>query len=103
MSGHEKRKHPRHTSNALLRVYTDITNCAYTLQLKDISKGGAFVRTDHVPNIGDIITYVILDKNFKQRFVGNAKVVRVVPEGIDRGFAIELEKELVDEISADLI
>jgi hypothetical protein len=100
----EKRKHERHQSTGLFRVYTSLTNACYTVMLQDISKGGAFIKSPHLPSMGDIITYVVLDEDRKERFVGNAKVTRVISEGEkhERGFGIELEKNLLDEIIDDL-
>jgi hypothetical protein len=100
----EKRKHPRLESEGLFRIYTNLTNCAYTVGLRDISKEGAFIKTKHLPEIDDIITYVVLDDDGKERIVGNAKVVRVSNTGADKdiGFAIKLESQLVDTILEDL-
>jgi len=100
----EKRRHERKPSNRLFRIYTSITRGAYTVHLKDISKGGAFIRTEHRPKVNETITFVVLDEYNKDRFVGNARVVWCKETGPEagRGFGIELEKELMEEILEEL-
>ncbi len=98
----EKRKHPRIQATGVMRVYTSLTNCKYTVQLKDISRGGAFIRTKHLPTIGEIITYIIVDDaSFKELFIGNAIVKWVKDRNCNEdeiGFGIEMDKELEDEV-----
>ena len=100
----EKRRHERKPSNRLFRIYTSITRGAYTVHLKDISKGGPFIRTEHRPKVNETITFVVLDEYNKDRFVGNARVVWCKETGPEagRGFGIELEKELMEEILEEL-
>jgi len=100
----EKRRYERESSNGLFRIYTSVTRGAYSVHLKDISKGGAFVRTKHQPEVNETITYVVLDDYDKDRFVGNARVAWRKERGpeADRGFGIELEKELTEEIVREL-
>jgi len=100
----EKRKYERKPSNAIFRIYTSVTCCAYTVNLKDISKGGAFIRTKHQPKANETITYVVLDDTNTDRFVGNARVAWCKENGpeADRGFGIEVEKELMEEIVREL-
>ncbi len=92
----EKRKHERKPSNGVFRIYTSVTCCAYTVQLKDISKGGAFIRTKHQPKVNETITHVVLDDSNRDRFVGNARVAWHKENGpeADRGFGIEVEKDI---------
>lgn len=100
----ERRKHERKPSNKPFRIYTSVTRGAYTIYLKDISKGGAFIRTKHKPKVNETITYVVLDDYSKDRFVGNARVAwckETGPEAV-RGFGIELEKEFMEEIVKEL-
>lgn len=101
----EKRKHERIKSTGVMKVYTSISAAKYTVNIGDISKGGAFIRTKHLPKIGEIITYIIVDdKTFKELFIGNAEVAWIKEKGDEKnvGFGIELEKELTDEIFATL-
>jgi len=100
----EKRRYERKPSNGLFRLYTSVTRGAYTVYLKDISKGGVFVRTKHQPKVNETITYVVVDDYNKDRFVGNARVAWCKQGGpeTNRGFGIELEKELTEEILKEL-
>ncbi len=98
----EKRRHPRIPTTGIMKVYTSLTNCKYTVQLKDISRGGAFIRTKHLPKIGEIITYIIVDDaSFRELFIGNA-IVKWIKDGKcnedEIGFGIELDKELEEEV-----
>ncbi|MCK5882945.1 MAG: PilZ domain-containing protein [Bacteriovoracaceae bacterium] len=103
----DKRRHPRIQSEGLLKVYTSLTACKYTVKLADISKGGAFVRTIHIPEMGEIVTYAIVDESTqRERFIGNAVVKWIKDRGCseeDMGFGIELEKELEDEVIRELV
>ena len=100
----EKRKYERKSSGGLFRVYTSVTNCAYTVNLKDISKGGTFIRTKHRPKVDETITFIVLDDDNKDRFVGNARVAWCKENGpeADRGFGIQFEKEFAEEIVREL-
>lgn len=99
-----KRKHKRFSSKGFLKIYTSITRGAYTVGLKDISKGGAFIKTEHMPEVGETITYVVVDEWGRERYVGNAKVKWCKRIGLsdNKGFGIEFEKKLVDEIEKEL-
>lgn len=100
----ERRRHERRSSNGLFRIYASITCGACTVYLKDISKDGAFIRTKHQPKVNETITYIILDDYNKDRFVGNAWVTWCKERGpeADRGFGIEFEKKLTEEIIKEL-
>jgi hypothetical protein len=95
----ELRRHERKESSGMFRVYTNLTCCAYTVQLRDVSKNGAFIRNKHLPQVGDVITYMVLDNVATVHQAGNAKVVRVQAQGTEDevGFAIEMEQALTDE------
>ena len=92
----ELRKHPRESSNGHLRVRTSVSGVAYTVSLRDVSRGGAFVRTEHVPGAGEIISFEILDEYCLKIESGRGKVVRVVDFAIELGlgFAVQFDEEL---------
>lgn len=100
----EKRRHERRASGGLFRLYSSVTRGAYTVELKDISKGGAFIRSRHRPQLNETITFVVLDDNNRDRFVGNARVVWLKETGaeLERGFGIQLERHLAEEMLAEL-
>ncbi len=102
--GKNSRKHERFPTDAIFRIYSNITSCKYTVHLKDLSKKGAFIQTEHIPKVNDIITYFIVDDHGMDKFVGNAKVVwcKIDCPLEERGFGIELENELQKEIKAAL-
>lgn len=100
----DKRREERQAAKGIFRIYTSVTCCAYTVPLKDISAHGVFIKTDHLPKIDEIITYVVLDRSGVERMVGNARVRWVNDKDYrgDIGFGIELEEALADEILAEL-
>lgn len=100
----ERREYPRESCDRTFRIYTSLTCCAYTVQLKDVSKRGAFIRTNYLPEIGETITFVILSKTGFEIFTGNARVTWINENCRidDMGFGIELETVLDDELLEDL-
>lgn len=102
----EKRRHPRVKSDGVFRVYTSVSTCKYSVRLSDISRSGAFIRTPHIPKMGEIVTYTIVDDiTHEDRFIGNAVVKWIKNKNCNEdemGFGIELEKELADEILEEL-
>lgn len=92
----EQRQHERFPANGTLKVYTSISNIAYSVAIKDISKGGARIRTTHLPQAGEKITFHILNEYGIKQSTGQGQVVWVQgrgPEG-ELGFAIQFDQEL---------
>lgn len=98
----DKRKHPRIQKTGIMRIYSSLSTCKYTVEVRDISRGGAFIRTKHLPKIGEIITYIIVDdQSYKELFIGNAEVKWIKDKNCNEdeiGFGIELDKELEEEV-----
>ena len=92
----EQRKHQRNPTSGELRIQTSLSRIAYTVSLKDVSKGGAFIHTTHLPNHGEIITFAILDSYGLRMITGHGRIVRVIDKALDSaiGFAIQFDKEL---------
>ena len=90
------RKHFRNPSNSYLRVRTSVSGIAYTVSLRDVSLGGAYVRTVHLPAEGEQISFEILDEYGLRLASGHGKVVRVVSVAheLGLGFAIQFDKDL---------
>jgi len=92
----EKRRNERIPYDGYLKVYTSMANIAYTVDIKDISQGGAYIKARHLPQLNETITYIMLNKLFTQIGSGTALVIRVkesqFPE--KRGFAIKLTTPL---------
>ncbi|HLE10449.1 MAG: hypothetical protein A2504_16050 [Bdellovibrionales bacterium RIFOXYD12_FULL_39_22] len=103
--GLERNRQERRPSNGFMKLYTSVSICSYTVSLKDISRRGAFIKSTHLPKLGEIITYVITDKYGRSKSSGNARVVRLAQDVArdDMGFAIEMQRELsldlFDELS----
>ena len=99
-----KRESPRRAINTIFRIYSNIAPCKYTVQLKNISKKGAFIQSRFLPNVNEIITYCIVDNTNNEQFMGNARVVWCKSDcsSVEKGFGIELETELDDNLIESL-
>ena len=100
----ERRKYERFASEGIFRIFSSVTCCKYSVKLSDIGPKGAFIKTPHLPKVDEIITYVILNNRGNEIFVGNARVswIKDPIQQEDRGFGIELDEELKDEILEEL-
>jgi len=100
----EQRQHQRNPANGNLRIKTSLTGIAYTVSLRDVSKGGAFVHTLHLPRLNETISFEILDEYGLQLIRGHGKVVRIVERALDTatGFAVRFN-ELLDPAMLDYL
>ncbi len=96
----DKRQHERYDSKLRFKIYTSLTRCAYSVDISDVSKKGAFIKSKYIPQIGETITYVVLNGLGTKLQTGNAKIVRTKETGSEQevGFAIEMEQELQEDI-----
>lgn len=103
-NNHNPRQNTRKETNTVFKIYSNIVRGKYTVKLKNISKKGAFIQTKYYPEVDEIISFSIVDKNDKEKFMGNARVVWCKKDGLeqDRGFGIELDEELQDDILVSL-
>lgn len=101
----EKRRFQRVAKSVDLRVYTQLVSGSYSLSTQNISQGGAFLKTSFLPKVGEIITYEILDREYRIVTTGNARVVRLRTDGPldERGFAIHFNRELPTEIFSHIV
>ena len=99
-----KREHQRNQAIGDLRIKTSLTSIAFTVSLADVSKGGAFIRTIHLPKLNETISFEILDEYGLQLTKGHGKVVRIVNKALDTaiGFAIRFD-ELLDPAMIDYL
>ncbi len=100
----EKNRPERKTSSGFLKLYTSVSICSYTVNLKNISSRGAFIKSSHFPLLGEIVTYVVTDRYGRSKTSGNARVVRIVQNSTpdEIGFAIEFNLELAPDILTEL-
>lgn len=94
--GNEKRRHPRKAGRGDLHIRNSSDASAYAVSLKDVSRGGAFVRSSTPPALGRAICFTILDEYGLEMAMGQATVMRVVANDAKNssGFAIQFETEL---------
>lgn len=100
----KKRKHKRNPSNRYFKIHTSISGRIEVLQLNNISKGGAFIKTDEFPELGEIITCTVVNEDSTISAIGWATVMWINDDQSkgDKGFGIEFEKELQEEIVEQL-
>ncbi len=87
----EQRKYSRiPTENYQMRVYTSVVRASYSVPVSDLSMNGAFLKTQHLPKEGEIITFELFDSYMRTLYSGNARVVRLHRAGSrnERGFGI---------------
>lgn len=96
----ENRQHERFSSKSFLRVYTNLSSAAYTVDIKDIGAKGAFVKSKFLPQVGEIVTFAIVDKYFKEVMRDSARVVWINDNGIESeiGFGIEFYSKLSKDL-----
>lgn len=95
----ENREFQRVSTNMRMQVYTSLCAAAYTVSIDDISPKGAFVKTEHLPEVGEVISFNVCDRYYRYLLSGSAKVLRVIQgnAGQESGFAIEFDKKILDE------
>ncbi|MBF0205657.1 MAG: PilZ domain-containing protein [Oligoflexia bacterium] len=100
-----RRKYQRKKISCEFRLYTSIKRGAYSSKASDISKGGAFIKSQFLPKSGEVITYEILDSMFKVVTTGNAKVVWTKDRGPtkEHGFGVSFEEEIDDQTLSAII
>jgi len=102
---HEQREHERYSSNGTFLVYKSVSIISYMVDLKDISRSGAFIKTKHLPKFGEELHFDILNVNGVKIAAGHGHVARIVTEGENRttGFGVHFSKKLPKETETQLI
>ena len=101
----EMRQHSRSNVDFDMRVYTSVKKGSYSVKVANISHGGAFVKSKHLPKCGETISFELFDETFKPFHMGNAKVCRVDENASrdDRGFGLMfyelINNSLIDSAS----
>lgn len=90
----EKRQQPRQQVEKAFRVYTSVTNAAYTLEVGDISSRGAFLKTNHPPALNEKISFEALDKYLCRLYMGHGTVKWISDNQNKMGFGIEFDEEI---------
>ena len=82
-----------------MQVYTSLTSAAYTVDIENLSKEGAFLRTQHLPELNETISFNLCSPMYEFYYSGNATVKRIVKKGNEDewGFAVEFDKSIVDQ------
>lgn len=96
----ERRNYSRTKTEFDMRIYSSIKSGAYSVRVTDLSKGGAFIRSKFMPNIGETISYELFDEFYKPIHIGNAKVCRLdvdAPKS-EMGFGVMFYEQLSPEL-----
>jgi hypothetical protein len=105
VGNNERREHERYSSNGTFLIYKSVSIISYKVDLKDVSRTGAFIKTKHVPRFGEELTFDILTVNGAKIAAGHGRVARIVKDGTDSvtGFGVHFSKKLPEEILAPLM
>ena len=101
----EQRANPRLDTEMKMQVYTSLCAAAYTVEIDNITQEGAFVKSQHLPHIGETISFNVCDAYYRFLYSGSAKVKRIVEEGLDQesGFAIEFAHPIGETVYSKII
>lgn len=101
----DQRSYPRLETEMRMQVYTSLCAAAYTVEIDNINPNGAFVKSKHLPEIGETISFNVCDSYFRYLYSGSAKVKRLVEENVDQesGFAIEFDSRIGDTTYTKII
>jgi len=100
-----RRKHIRRASEALFSIHTSFNKDPIALRAKDISECGAFIRSEDLPEVNEVIGFSIISDNLFVCNSGKAQVVWICDsdEKNNRGFGVKFENELYKEVIDPLI
>lgn len=100
----ERRQEPRIKTEFDMRIYSSIKKGAYSVKITDLSKGGAFIRSKHLPNLGETISYELFDDTFKSIHFGSARVSRILSDvsTSEQGFSVVFFEKLTSQIANQL-
>lgn len=99
--GVQKRTYERLLTSCQFRVITSLSRIAYGVALNNISMGGAFVVSDHVPPVGEVINIEVLDRYGRKLFMLSAQVKNVrsifSEFGSNSGFGVQFAEVLTQD------
>ncbi len=96
----ERRQQERTKTEFDMRIYSSIKTGAYTVKVTDVSTGGAFIKSKHLPQIGEIISFELMDETYRPVFMGNARVCRLKADVTDgeKGFGVAFYNVLDEKL-----
>ncbi len=101
----EKRAHERRPCSFSMRIYSSLKSGAYSVDVTDISEGGAFIKSSHLPKNGEVISFELLDDTFRPVYMGNAKVMRL-KDKVSRpetGFGIQFDRNIGSTVLQNIV
>lgn len=101
----DRREHERYSSKGSFLIYKPVSIIAYTVDLKNISRTGAFIKTSHLPPVGEELKFDILNSYGVKIAAGHGRVARIIEEGTANpsGFGVHFSKKLPKEIETLLV
>lgn len=104
MSDSERRAHARYRTKGSFLIYKPVSVISYAVDLKNISRTGAFIETSHLPPLGEELSFDILDGSGAKVAAGRGRVTRIRKEGADNasGFGVQFFQKLSRDLEARL-
>ena len=99
--GLQKRSHERVPTRFGFRIRTSASRMAFSVDLGDISRSGAFIITEHVPQIDEVIDIEVLNTYGKKIFNCRGRVKNIHSRGSgyggNLGFGVRFTEDLTFE------
>jgi hypothetical protein len=96
--GIQKRAHERLPTSCQFRVTTSLSRISYGVHVSNISRAGAFIISDHIPPVGEIINIEVLDSYGRKLFNCSSQVKNVRNNfnefGSKLGFGVQFTEAL---------
>ena len=98
--GVQKRSYVRFSASCQFRVTTSLSRISYGVEVKNISRGGAFIITNHTPPVGEVINVEVLDRYGRTLFNCSSQIksIRSISNefGHKSGLGIQFTEVLTD-------
>ena len=105
MQNSDRRRYERYEAKGTFLIYKTLSIISYKVDLKNVSRSGAFINTRHLPQFGEELQFDILSIDGIKLATGQGRVARLVKEGSDQaiGFGVHFSQKLPKEIEEPLM
>lgn len=92
----DKRNFERKDCQLTMRIYSSLKAGAYSVDVANISFGGAYISSRHLPNTNETISFELIDSTSRPIYFSNASVVRVQNGNGSKkgGFAVKFDRPI---------
>ncbi len=100
MSDGERREYLRFASKGSFLIYGSQSIKAYSVDLKNISRSGAFIQTNHLLKFGERVDFDILNVDGARIASGQGRVARLMDDNgkKGKGFGVQFNTKLPKQI-----